>query len=132
MLERRNVGPEPRRDFARVAAVEEPDVLAQQRLKDERAQPHADALRAEAKTVVASHGRHGLDDEDAGHHQRQLRELVKVPRADRIVEDLLDDVRIGQRGGCAEQDERESEEVRRTLGPHEPTQPARHVTARTA
>ena len=78
VLQRRHVGRQPRRDLADVAAIEELDVLAQQRVEHQAAQPDADALGAQAEEVVARAGRHRLDEQDDHHPERQLIQPLRL------------------------------------------------------
>jgi hypothetical protein len=119
VLERRHVGPQPRGDLTGIAAVEELDVLKQQRLEDQAPQAEADAFGPEAEAVIAPTCGQGLDEHDADHHERQLIQALKLPPLNRFIDDQADDVRIRERRDDARRDEQAADQVRPPLRPQE-------------
>ena len=117
-LQRGDVGPEPGRDLAGVAAVEELDVLAEQRLKDQAAQTRRYALGPEVEAIIARPRGDRFDEQDTHHDQRELVQAMNPAAPDAIVDDEADHRGIREPGADAEDDERRAREVEAALGPH--------------
>ena len=118
-LQRRHVGPQPRGDLAGVAAIEELDVLSQQRLEDDAAQARADAFRAEIETVVARERRAGFDEQDADHQERELVQSIEPSSLNALVDDEPNDLRVREPCSDAEQNEEHTGPIQPALGPHD-------------
>ena len=79
VFERRHVRPQARRDLAGVTAVEELNVLPQQRLEHQPPHANAEALRAPGEEEVAAPRRAGLEQKDSHQDERQLVQPPDVP-----------------------------------------------------
>src|SRR5262249_51324031 len=112
-----HVGPQPRRDLPGVPAIEELDVLPEQRLEDHPAQTEADAFGAQIEAGVSHRGRNRLDDQDADHDELELIEPIELTALHALIDDQPDDLRITEPGADAEEDEERTGQIQPPLGP---------------